>query len=402
MHHPLQGIRAVECGVFHAGPGALAILADLGAEVIKVEAPGSGDPIRKEVTFGTASFDFKGRSMFFDGANRNKKSVTIDLKSRQGQEIVHRLVARSDVFLTNLRKGAVQKMRLGYPVLREINPSLIYAYVSAYGSCGPDSERGGFDFQGQARSGLMYAVGEPGMDPMLLHFGVLDQMAAIVASHGILTALFMRERTGIGQEVETSLLGSAMFAQYFNVLSALVAGMEVPRHQRSNTNPLRNYYRCSDGRWISIQTAYHKDDWKAFCQAIGQPALADDPRFSTVPKRRENRKALIAIFDDLFRTRPWEEWHRLMAEVDFISAPVNSSLDLKNDPQVTENDYIADCDHPVFGRTKVPGYPVRFSEASTGPYAAAPELGSHTDEVLREVGGYSDEEIRQFRKDGVI
>ncbi|MFA4837296.1 MAG: CoA transferase [Dehalococcoidia bacterium] len=403
MLYPLQGIRAIDCGVFHAGPGALAILAELGAEVIKIEQPRIGDPVRELMAFGTTCFEFKGRSLFFEGANRNKKSITLDLKNAKGQEIMHRLVAKCDVFLTNYRKDAVERLGLTYPALRKFNSSLIYAYVSGNGSRGPDSKRGGFDQQGQARSGLMFSVGDIDMPPLLLQFGVMDQTTAIVVSHGILTALLMKERFGIGQEIDASLLGSAMFAQYFNVMMPLVTGMEVPRYNRMDTDPLRNYYCCQDGKWLSIQAIpRHADSWDICCLLIGRPELKADPRFDTDRKRMENRNELILILDEIFATKPRDEWHRLFGQYDFISCPVNKPSDLQNDPQVIENGYIADCDHQLFGKTRMPGYPIRFSEAQTCPHVAAPELGAHTEEVLREIGGCTDDEIQQLREEGVI
>ena len=159
MLQPLQGIRAVEWGIYHAGPGGLAILGDLGAEVIKIEQPNLGDPMRPRIQFGRASFAFKNRNLFFEGANRNKKSITIDLSKEEGREIAYHLVASSDVFLTNMRNGTVEQMKMSYPILHEINPRLIYASVSAYGPSGPVSHRGGFDYQGQARSGMMFSMG---------------------------------------------------------------------------------------------------------------------------------------------------------------------------------------------------------------------------------------------------
>jgi len=200
MKQPLEGIRVIECGVFHAGPGGSAILGDLGAEVIKVEQPGIGDPIRAATRIGSIPFELPGnRTLFCEGANRNKKSVTINLKSEKGQKIVHQLVEKSDVFLTNMRPKAIEGMNITYPVFHQINPKLIYASVSAFGPKGPDKDRGGFDYQGQARSGLMYSMGEVGAPPVVCQFGIVDQATAIMASHQIITALYMRDRFGMGQ-----------------------------------------------------------------------------------------------------------------------------------------------------------------------------------------------------------
>ncbi len=403
MHYPLQDVRAIDCGIFHAGPGALAFLADLGAEVIEIEQPRLGDPVRDLMAYGNACFEHKNRSLLFEGANRNKKSLTLNLSHPKGQEILHRLVSQSDVLLTNFRREAIEQMGLTYAILREVNPRLIYAYVSGNGSLGPDSNQGGFDQQGQARSGLMHSMGEIGMPPLLMQCGIIDQMTAIVASHGILTALFMRERFGIGQEIDVSLLGSAMFAQYFNVMTPLATNREVPRYDRTGADPLRNHYCCQDGKWLSIQAIpRHGDSWQICCHVMNRPELENDPRFSTYEKRKENRQELIAILDDIFKAKPRNEWHQLFSSHDFITCPVNSPSELREDPQVIANRYIAECDHQVFGKTMMPAYPIRFSEGKTGPHIAAPELGEHTEEILREIGGYEAGEIAALQGEGVI
>jgi crotonobetainyl-CoA:carnitine CoA-transferase CaiB-like acyl-CoA transferase len=403
MKQPLEGIRVVDCGIFHAGPGGLAILGDLGAEVIKVEQPGVGDPVRAVKKIGSISFEIPGdRSIFCEGANRSKKSVTIDLRSKRGQEILYRLVSKSDVFLTNMRPQAVEGLNITYPILREINPSLIYATVSAFGPKGPDVDRGGFDYQGQARSGLMYSMGEMDMPPLVSQFGIVDQATAMMASQQIITALYMRERFGVGQEIHISILGTAIYLLYFNVLITQMGGFEVPRHKRSSEHPLRNYYRCNDGRWLMMTLTPPERHWGPLCRALGHPELEQDPRFDTDAKRLENAEQLVRLFDDIFATRPRDEWLKVFAEYDLFCSGVNSVMELAQDPQVLENGYLVDFDHPTLGRIKIPGYPVDFSESWAGTTHAAPELGEHTEEVLMGLGEYSREEIEQFRKERVI
>lgn len=402
MERPLEGVLAIDCGLYHAGPGALAILGDLGAEVIKVEQPG-GEPLRKMKYVGNVPLELPGgRSLFFEGSNRNKKSITINLNEPRGQEILYRLVRRADVFLTNMRPQAVEQMKMTYDRLKSVNPGLIYASVSAFGPKGPDRDKGGFDYQGQARSGLMYSMGEADMPPVVCQFGIIDQVTAIMASHQIITALYMRERTGKGQEVQTSILGSAMFMIYFNVLTAQVGKFEIPRHQRSRSNPMRNYYRCRDDRWIMLTLTPPDRHWGPFCRAMGRPELEHDARFDTDDKRRENAEELVALFDRIFATRDRDEWLPLLTKNDLFCAGVNTLLELADDVQVIENGYLTDFEHPVMGRIKIPGYPIHFSESKAGTVSAAPELGEHTDEILREIGGYSREEIEAFRKEGIV
>ncbi|MFH1349901.1 MAG: CoA transferase [Pseudomonadota bacterium] len=403
MKRPLEGIRVLDCGTYHAGPGGTAILGDLGAEVIKIEQPGIGDPIRQAGRIGKINLRIPGnRSFFCEGANRNKKSVTVDLGTETGKEIIYRLVSRSDVFMTNMRQPVVENLKITYPILREINPKLIYASVSAYGPNGPDRDLGGFDYQGQARSGFMYSMGEEGMPPAVCQFGIIDQATAVMTSHQIITALYMRERQGIGQEVHVSILGSAIFLLYFNILIAHMTGVEAPRHTRSREHPLRNYYRCQDGPWLMMTLLPPDRHWGSLCRAVGRPELENDPRFDTDDKRLENAEALVAILDEIFASRPRQEWLRIFAEYDIFSCGVNSIMDLQNDPQVLENGYLVDFEHPTLGRIKLPGYPVHFSESWAGITSAAPDLGEHTEEVLMDAGGYTGEEISQFKKQQVI
>ena len=403
MHKPLEGIRILEWGTFHAGPGGNAILGDLGAEVIKIEQPHVGDPIRHQKRFGHASFELPGeRSLFFEASNRNKKGITLNLNSKEGREIAYRLVSKSDVFLTNFRQNIVEKMQMTYPILSQLNSRLIYASISAYGSRGPDSNRGGFDYQGQARSGFMFCIGEAGMPPLVSHFGIIDQATAIMVSHAIVTSLLMRERFGVGQEIHVSLLGSALYLQYINVLNALWLKQEVPRHERSDTDPLRNYYQCQDGKWLSMAFPQHWEHmWTAFCQALGHTELQHDPRFDNREGRLNNCKELISIFDEIFATEPRHKWLEVLANYDLICCPVNTTLDLEHDPQIVENEYIVDFDHPTLGKVKIPGFPVQFNGARVETRSFGPSLGEHTTEVLTSIGDYTEEEVKQFEEQGI-
>jgi len=403
MRRPLEGIKIVECGIYHAGPGGSAILGDLGADIIKIEQPIVGDPIRNQGKIGNLTFGIKGnRSMFCEASNRNKKSVTIDLLTKKGPEIVHRLVKQADVFVTNLRPNALETMKITYPILSNINPKLIYTSVSAFGPKGPDKDLGGFDLHGQARSGFMYSIGEKGMPPLLSQFGIMDQVTAILTSHQITTALFMRERFGMGQEINVSILGSAMFLNYFNVLISLMGDFEVPRHKRSDEYPLRNYYMCSDKRWIMITLTPPDRFWSTFCKAIGSPELENDLNFNTNDKRYKNAKQLVYILDKIFADRPLDQWLHIFSEYDLFACAVNSMADLKNDPQVIENNYIVDFDHPTLGKIKMPGYPAHFSKSWAKTTSAAPELGEHTKEVLTTICDYSENEILQLKKEKII
>jgi crotonobetainyl-CoA:carnitine CoA-transferase CaiB-like acyl-CoA transferase len=403
MKRPLEGIRVLDCGVYHAGPGGPAILADLGAEVIKVERPGVGDPMRQAKQIGSIRLELPGdRSVFFEGANRNKKSVALELKTPKGQEALHRLVARSDVFLTNMRRPALERLNIGYPLFREINPKIIYTSVSAFGPKGPDGNAGGFDYQGQARAGIMYSMGDEGAPPAACQFGLIDQVTAILVSHQIVTALFMRERTGVGQEVHVSILSAAMYLNYFNVLIAGVAGFEVPRHSRATENPMRNYYQCSDGRWLMMTLTPPTRHWTPLCKALGRPDLERDSRYDTDEKRSEHARELVALFDQIFATRPRNEWLDIFREHDLFCCAVNRLNELADDPQIIANEYLTDLEHPTVGKVKIPAYFGSFSEAEAGTTRAAPELGEHTEEVLSGLCGYSAAEIAELKRAGAM
>ena len=403
IRRPLEGVRVLDCGIYHAGPGGPAILGDLGAEVIKIEQPRVGDPIREQKKIGGIFFEIPGnRTIFCEGANRNKKSVTIDLKSKMGQEVLYRLVGKSDIFLTNMRRPVVESMNITYPILRQINPQIIYATVSAFGPKGPDRDRGGFDYQGQARSGFMYSMGEADMPPLVCQFGIIDQATAIMASHQIITALYVRERFGMGQEVHISILGTAISLLYFNVLMDQMGGFQPPRHSRSTELPMRNYYKCSDDKWLMMTLTPQERHWGPLCRALDHPELENDSRFDTSDKRLDNAEQLVGIFDKVFITKPLKEWLRIFGEYDLFCCAVNSLKDLKNDPQVTENHYLVDFEHPTLGVIKIPGYPGHFSESLAGTISAAPALGEHTEDVLREMGGYSNGEIAQLKEEGII
>lgn len=403
MRKPLEGIRVLEWGIFHAGPGGPAILCDMGAEVIKVEQPGIGDPIRQISEYKNIDFNMgEGRNVFFEGANRGKKSITINLAHEEGRQIAYTLIKESDVFFSNIRPPTIQKMKMDYPTLSKINPKLIYASVTSYGRKGPDRDQGGFDYQGQARSGLMYSIGEPGMTPLLAQFGIADQSTAIMASYQVVIALLMRERFGIGQEVDTSILSTVSYIMYLNNLTALITGKEVPRHKQTIADPLRNYYECKDGNWLVLTDNPSFENWPDICKLLGHPELAENPGFDTREKRMGSSEELVTIFNKAFLEKPRDEWLRLFAEKNVVMCAVNTTMEAIKDPQMTANNYIVDFDHPELGRIKIPGFPIEFSRAEINNNLLAPKFGEHTDDVLKEICGYSDEEISRFRREEII
>ncbi len=405
MKAALDGIRVVDWTIWQQGPYSTAILADLGAEVIKIEEKENGDPGRGLASAAGSNTKSGGRNFYLESNNRHKKSVAVNLKSPEGREIVYKLVEKSDVFVQNFRKGVAARMGLDYDTLRKRNPKIIYGSATGYGPEGPDSGEPSFDYLGQSRSGLLYAAcGPREMPPTYIVGGLADQMGAIMLSHGILTALLVRERTGVGQAVDASHLGSMMSLMGLNISSRLINGKEMMRYPRENSfNPLWNHYRCKDDKWICLGMIQGDKVWKDFMKAVGLPHLIDDPRFAEMGARGKNSKELIKIFDETFATKTRDEWMKILHEGgDFIFTVVNSIADLENDPQVIANDYIVDYEHEIHGKMKLLGATVKLSQTPANPYGRAPEHGEHTETVLTEILGYSWEDVDRLRQSGAI
>jgi len=404
MKGPLDGIRIIDWTIWQQGPVATQMLADLGAEVIKIEERERGDPGRGIMAIAGSGTVKGGRNYYFEANNKHKKSIALDLKRPEALEIAHRLAAKSDVFVQNFRKGVAARLGLGYPELATHNPRIIYASASGYGPEGPDSGEPSFDYLGQARSGIMNAVGTGTTTPTYIFGGIADQVGAIMLAYGILAALFARERTGLGQEVDASHLGSMMALQGLNVAARTIMGKEFPRNTRANAfNPLWNHYRCADEKWISLAMLQPDRYWNDFCATIGRKDLLDDPRFADVKSRGKNASPLIEILDDVFAARPRDEWMRILkAGGDFIYTVVNSVSDLPDDPQVRANNYVVDYEHPALGNMTLLGMPIKLSATPGDPRGHAPELGEHTEVLLTEMLGYSWDDVARLREANVI
>lgn len=403
MSMPLEGYRVIDWTIWQQGPVCSAMLGDLGAEVIKIEEREGGDPGRGIVKM--SGVDLNDRpNFYFEANNRNKKSITLDLKRPEAREIVYKLVAKSDVFVQNFRLGVAKRLGLDYETLRGHNTRLIYASASGYGPEGAEAGDPSFDQLGLARSGIMLAVGEPDMPPLQIAGGIADQMGAIMLAYGIVTALLARERFGVGQQVDASHLGSMAFLQGLSLSARLMMGFAIPRMpRRYAANPLWNHYRCADDRWICLGMLQPDRYWADFVRVLGRPELATDERFATLQARAANAGAAVEIFDEIFATRSRAEWISILrAGGDFIFTAVNSVDDLPSDPQVLANDYIVNVEHPQFGTTQAVGIPVRLSETPGKVRATAPELGQHTEEVLVELLGYDWEAIGVLKERGVI
>ena len=400
MNAPLKGIRVIDWTIWQQGPIATTMLADMGAEVIKIEERDKGDPGRGVFAVGGAPVT---HNFYFEANNRHKQSLTLDLTKPEARQVIYKLVARSDVFVQNFRQGVADRLGLGYQTLREYNPKLIYASSSGYGPFGPDSAEPSFDYLAQARSGIMNIGPADIKDPIYLTGGIADQMGGIMLAYGVTMALVARERYGVGQEVNASHLGSMIALQGLNISSRTFVGHEFQRNAREESfNPLWNHYKCSDGKWIClgmIQDRY----WKDFCNAVGISESIDDPRFNTMRLRGKNRRELIEILDRVFAAKPRDEWMNILKHGgDFIYTIVNSIDDLPTDAQVLANGYVVDYDHPELGKKQVVGVPVILSETPGDARGRAPELGENTELILTELLGYSWEQVAHLREAGVI
>ncbi len=403
MPMPLQGMRVIDWTIWQQGPVCSAMLGDLGAEVIKIEERERGDPGRGMIKM--SGVDLKDRpNFYFEANNRNKKSLTLDLKKPEAREIIYQLAAKSDVFVQNFRLGVAARLGLDYATLRRHNPRLIYASATGYGPEGPESGDPSFDQLGLARSGIMMAAGEPDMPPLQIAGGIADQMGAIMLAYGVLAALLARERFGVGQEVDASHLGSMLMLQGLSVAARLMMGFAIPRMPRKYAaNPLWNHYRCGDDKWICLGMLQPDRYWGDFCRALGRPELADDERFCNIRVRAGNAAAAIEILDDIFASQPRDHWLEVLrAGGDFIFTIVNSVDDLPGDPQVKANDYIIDFQHPQFGTTQVVGMPVRLRETPGSVRLPAPEFGQHSEEILTELLGYTWEQVAALKEQRVI
>lgn len=403
---PLEGIRVLELSAWQMGPVAARMLATLGAEVIKIENPEGGDPCRGFERIKGISVRHKGgRSIHQEMYNSDKKGITLNLKKQKGQEILHRLVEKSDVFLTNLHTRALREMGLDYEALEARNRKIIYARANGFGFKGPDADIPSMDILGQARSGIMHLVSFPGEIPRPVAGGPSDQAGAFILAFGIITALYVRERYGIGQMIETSQLGAMVKFLELPITAYGFVGHPWPNESHSDTkNPLWNWYECKDGRWIVFAHLRSDPFWKDFATALGLESLIDDAKFKDHLAREQNNKELIEILERTLAQRTREEWAERFINYPRLSYTfVNRTSDLFSDPQILANEYLIDVDHPLGGPVKMVGLPVQFSKTPGKPFQrVAPELGQHTEEVLTEIAGYSWDEVVALRNDGVI
>jgi formyl-CoA transferase len=372
------------------------ILGDQGAEVIKIERPGSGDDTR---TWGPPFAG--GESAYYLCCNRNKKSVVVDLKQPAGVELVRELAGVSDVLVENFTPGLMKRFGLDYETLRELNPRLVYASVTAYGQTGPYRDRPGYDMVLSAVGGLMWITGERNGNPCKVGVAITDVLTGVYASGAITSALLWRERSGRGQYLDISLLDVEV-AGLANIASNyLVASQEAKRWGTAHESIIPYQVFRTKDRPIAIAVANQKL-WINFCKLVGKEDWLNDPRFESNPKRVENRAALLPLIDELFAQKTCDEWMELLVGAAIPCGPVNDMEHLFADPQVRHREMIAEVPHPTIGTLRLTGIPIKCSETPGTIRRPPPLLGEHTDEVLSGVLGYSSDKIEGLKAQGAI
>jgi len=401
MTGPLDDITVLEIANWVAAPSAGALMADMGANVIKVE-PLTGDSMRGKlrqpaVPEGTPTTDIP-----FQLDNRGKRSIAVDLNDPEGGALVRSLAAKADVIITNLLPARLARYGLAADQLLADNPALVYAVVTGYGSEGPDADRIAFDLTAFfARGAIMSLVGEPGEPPPAFRPGQGDHPTGLALLSGILAALRVRDRTGQGQVVETALMRTAAWTIGCDVSAALVDRKQPTKRSRNQAiSPMGTRYQCGDGRWINL-SAMDPRQWDGFCKAIDRPELADDPRFATPVDRFRNAEEIIGLLDEHFASQPYSYWEPRLDASGIIWGRVAELPDLVDDPQARAIGMFAEIDHPLAGRFETLAAPFALSTSTVAVRGPAPEIGEHTAHVLQEFGVDADR-VAALVENGVI
>lgn len=396
MLSALEGIRVLDLTRMLAGPFGSMILADLGADVIKIESPGEGD-----LTRYFPPYFHKGTSAYFLSINRNKKSVVIDLKNEAGLEVFYDLARLSDVVFDNYRPGVLERLKIDHEALKAVNPRIISCSLTGFGSTGPYRDLPAYDLTIQAMGGGMSLTGEPGMPPVRSGIPIGDLAGGLYAAQAIMAALLERERKGKGRQVEVALLDCQAALLTYQAAYYLLSG-EVPGPQGTAHLSIVPY-QAFKTRDIYIFIACSQDNFfQALCRAIGRPEWIEDPRFRTNADRQANRQALIPMLEEIFASKGGEEWIKLLWEHGVPSGPVNTLDRLFSDPQILSRDMVVSIEDGSGGEVRLQGNPVKFPEEAPAPDIMPPALGEHTEQVLRETLGYGEERIAALRTSGAL
>lgn len=386
---PLQGVRVLDLSRVLAGPYCTMMMADYGADIIKIEPPGEGDDSR---AFGP----FVGKeSAYFMSLNRNKRSMTLNFKRTEDCELFKEMVRHADVVVENYRPGTMEKFGLGYEELKAINPKLIYAACSGFGHTGPYRDKPAYDIIVQAMGGIMSITGPENGDPTRVGASVGDIIAGMFTAYGVMMALFHRERTGEGQKIDVGML-DCQLAVLENAIARYVTSGTVPGplgNRHPSITPFASF-TAKDG--YIIVGAGNDRLWERLCNLLGRPELVKDERFTTNSKRTANVKELNAILNDIFKDKTIGEWIAALEEAGLPCAPINTVDRVVNDPHIKAREMVVEVEHPVAGKLKMPGVPVKMSQTPGAVERPAPLLGQHQAEILKELLGWDEEKTKAF------
>lgn len=406
MSFSLEDMRVIETANGIAGPMCGRLLADRGADVIHIEAPlkpGSyADKSQRYRVPPLAASRWRIPSdidYVAENLNRNKRGIVLDLSKKGGQEILIKLLEKADVFLSNYRPREITKFDLEYETLHQLNPRLIHANLYSYGKNGPDKDTGGYEHTAYfSRAGIFYLYPPPGSFPI----GMGDNAVGMTLFSGIMTALFIRERTGVGQQVDTSLYSCGIFALSNDISGTLVTGDGVEPVERKNcSNVLVDHYLTKDKRWVRLGMPASDPYWPKLCKAIEREDLEHDPRFENFTSRMDNQGTLFNILEDIFITKTLEEWKGRLNEAGVLWAPIQNLIEVVKDSQARENDNFIPFEHPTYGHIEMVANPVKLSETPEILRTPAPKYNEHTEEVLLRAG-YTREDIEKFKEQGAI
>ena len=425
MTMALEGIKVIDCSQVAAVPMAARHLGDFGADVIHIENPTTGDYWRvfqdaQSEQGGACPSDFNYN---WENFNRNKRSCTVDLSTESGRQIIHKMVEKADVFLSNLRTFELERFKVDYETLSKINPRIIWGNVNGYGKAGPDKDLPAYDTTAYwARAGIPYIMSMPGIPVYGYRPAFGDNVAGLALAFGVMQALYVREKTGVGQEIDISLFHTGLYQISFDVSGALITGLDpadwrdqppmelvqqsqmailqlMAFYARRATSPLTGMYMTKDGRALIFIILQPDRYWVKFCKAVGREDLTKNPKYDTIEGRAEDIAKLRQIFMGIFMTKTYDEWHPLLEGIPY--APNQSFKEVINDPQARASGCFVSYDHPQRGRIEQLANPVMMSKTPASVRRPAPEFGQHTEEVLLEYG-YSWEDIARFKGEGTI